>query len=108
MNSGSLNNRIIIEKRDIEKVKGITKEVWNTFYSCWSHINNLYGSELYKSLEIQQQNVLNFTVRYSKKLDILNAKEYRIKWKNRVFNIIAVDFHGFNKEKVTIKASEVI
>lgn len=108
MNSGSLNNRITIEKRTIKKIKGVSTEIWDTFYSCWSFVNSLYGSELYKSLEIQQQNVLNFTVRYSKKLDILNTKEYRITWKQHVFNIIAVDFHGFNKEKVTIKASEVI
>lgn len=108
MNSGSLNNRITIEKRTIKKIKGVSTEIWDTFYNCWSGINSLYGNELYKSLEIQQQNVLNFTIRYSKNLDILNTKEYRITWNKRVFNIISVDFYSFNKEKVTIKASEVI
>lgn len=108
MNGGDLNNRITIEKRTIVKIKGVQTEVWDTFYTCWCSINSLFGNELYKSLEIQQQNVLNFTIRYSKKLEVLNTKEYRIIWNSRKFNIIAIDYFGFNKEKVTIKASEVV
>ena len=108
MNSGDLNNRITIENRTITKVKGVPTDVWSTFYSCWCFINSLFGNELYKSLEIQQQNILNFTIRYSKNLEKLNTKDYRITWKNRVFNIVSVDFYGFSKEKITIKAQEVV
>ena len=43
MNSGSLNNRITIEKRTIKKIKGVSTEIWDTFYSCWSFVNSLYG-----------------------------------------------------------------
>ena len=74
MNIDNFKERITIEKRKIVKIKGVSTEVWDTFYSCWCSINSLFGNELYKSLEIQQQNVLNFTVRYSKKLDILNTR----------------------------------
>jgi SPP1 family predicted phage head-tail adaptor len=108
MNIGKFNNRITIENRTITKVKGVPTDVWNTFYSCWCSVNSLFGTELYKALEIQQENVLNFTVRYSKNLEILNTKDYRINWKNRVFNIISIDFHGFTKEKITIKAKEIV
>lgn len=108
MNIDNFKERITIEKRTIVKIKGVQTEVWNTFSTCWCSINSLFGNELYKSLEIQQQNVLNFTIRYSKNLEILNTKEYGITWNNRIFNIIAIDYFGFNKEKVTIKATEVI
>lgn len=107
MNIDNFNNRITIEKRTITKVKGVQTEVWNTFYSCYCSINSLFGTELYKALEIQQENVLNFTVRYTKTLENLNTKEYRIVWKDRNFNIIATDYFGFSKEKITIKAKEV-
>lgn len=107
MNIKNFNNRIIIEKRTITKVNGIRKEVYTDFHKCWCSINSLYGNELYKALEIQQQDILNFTIRYSKNLEELNTKDFRIKWKNRIYNIVAIDFYNFNKEKITIKAQEV-
>ena len=107
MNIKNLNNRIIIEKRTVTKINGIRKEIYTDFYKCWCGINSLYGNELYKALEIQQQDLLNFTIRYSKNLEELNTKDFRIKWKDRIYNIIAIDFYNFNKQKVTIKAQEV-
>ena len=108
MNIDKFNTRIVIQKRTLSKVKGVTTEIWNTYYSCWCGINSLYGTELYKALEIQQENVLNFTIRYTKDLENLNTKEYRIMWGIRTFNIIATDYYSFAKEKITIKAKEVI
>ena len=108
MNIDNFNNRITIEKRTMTKVKGVQTEVWNTFYLCYCSVNSLFGTELYKALEIQQENILNFTIRNSKNLDNLNTKDYRIKWGTRVYNIIATDYFNFSKEKITIKAKEVI
>lgn len=108
MNSGDLKQRITIQKRTTKKVKGVPTDVWDTFYSCWCSVNSLFGTELYKALEIQQENVLNFTVRYTKTLETLNTKDFRVIWKDRNFNIIATDYFGFSKEKITIKAKEVL
>ncbi len=117
MNIDNFNNRITIQKRTTTKVKGIPTDVWDTFYSCWTSINSLYGTELYKSLEVQLENILNFTVRYTKTLEALNTKEYRVIWgkkivdgieKDRIFNIIATDYYSFNKEKITLKVKEVV
>jgi len=129
MKIDGLNKRIVIQKRTTTKVKGIPTDQWDAFYTCWCSINSLFGNELYKSLEIQLENVLNFTVRYTKDLEALNTKEYRVVWgkktvdevtivdgikkvnkveKDRTFNIVATDYFSFNKEKITIKAKEVI
>lgn len=108
MNIDNFKQRITIQKRTITKVKGVQTEVWNTFYSCYCSVNSLFGTELYKALEIQQENILNFTIRYTKTLENLNTKEYRIMWGTRVFNIVATDYFGFSKEKITIKGKEVI
>lgn len=105
---GRLDKKITIEKRTIVKEKGVPTEKWDTFFTCRCSINSLYGTELYKSLEVQLENVLSFTVRYTKTLEVLNTKEYRVIWGSRIFNIIATDYFEFNKEKITIKAKEVI
>ena len=108
MNIDNLKQRITIQKRTVTKVKGVPTDQWDTFYSCWCGINSLYGSELYKALEIQQENILNFNVRYTKILENLNTKDYRVMWGTRVFNIIATDYYSFSKEKITIKAKELL
>lgn len=102
------DKRITIQKRDIIKVKGIPTDDWKDYYSCWCSINSLYGNELYKAIEVQLQNMLQFTTRYSKAIDNLNTKDYRVVWGNRKFNIIAADYFSYNKEKITIKAQEVL
>jgi len=105
---GRLDKKITIEKRTTTKVKGVPTESWDAFYTCMCSINSLFGNELYKALEIQQENIINFTIRYAKTLENINTKEYRVKWGTRIFNIVAPDYHGFSKEKITIKAKEVI
>lgn len=108
MNSGDLKQRITIQKRTTTKVKGVPTDEWDDFYTCWCSVNSLFGTELYKALEIQMENVLNFTVRYTKTLDNLNTKEYRIIWKTRTFDIVATDYYSFTREKITIKAKEIL
>ncbi|WP_160684694.1 phage head closure protein [Clostridium sp. C2-6-12] len=108
MNIDNFNQRITIQKRTITKVKGIQTDKWDIFYSCYCSVNSLYGTELYKALEISQENVLNFTVRYTKILENLNTKDFRVVWKDRNFNMIATDYFGFSKEKIIIKAKEVL
>lgn len=105
---GRLDKKIIIQKRTVTKVKGVPTESWDPFYTCMCSIDSLYGTELYKALEIQLENVLSFTIRYSKTLEALNTKEYRVMWGTRAFNIIATDYFNFKKDKITIKAKEVI
>ncbi|MDT8718987.1 phage head closure protein [Clostridium sp. 19966] len=108
LNINGFNQRINIQKRNIIKDKGVPIDTWDDYYTCWCSVNSLYGTELYKALEIQLQNIMQFTVRYTKALDNLNTKEYRVVWSNRNFNIIAVDYFSYNKEKIVIKAQEVL
>lgn len=105
---GKMTERIKIEKRTIIYSGGKKLEQWDEYYSCWAYCNNLFGKELYNAMQVKQENLINITVRYCKVLDNLNTKDYRIVWNNKTFNINLVDYHGFNKEKVTFKAMEVI
>ncbi|MDT8717607.1 phage head closure protein [Clostridium sp. 19966] len=108
MNPGILNERIMIQKRNLIKEKGIPKPVWEEFYGCWSGINNLFGNELYQAINVNLENTLNFTVRYCNRLDNLNTKEFRVVWKGRVFNLVYVDYLNMKKEKIILKATEVM
>ena len=41
-------------------------------------------------------------------MEALNTKEYRVKWGERVFNIIAADYGKYNRRKIVIKAQEIV
>lgn len=108
MDENNFNNRIIIQKRVTTKVKGIPTDTWINYYTCWCSIDSLFGQEAYKAIEINLENTLNFTVRYTKILDALNTKEYQILWGTRQFKVISTDYFNYDKQKISIKAKEVI
>ncbi|MFA9375757.1 MAG: phage head closure protein [Lachnotalea sp.] len=99
---------LTIQKRKKEVVKGRSSEEWTDYYSPWCDIKNLYGKELYNALEVDLKNVINFETRFCNKLDALNTKEYRIKWGERIFNLINVDYLNYKKNKIVLKGQEVV
>ena len=75
---------------------------------CWCEVKSLYGKELYSALEAKLENVVNFETRFCGKLEAINTKEYRVKWGERQFNIISVDYGRYERRKVVLKAQEVV
>lgn len=78
---------IIIEKMNTET------EEWNEFYSGHAEINKASGKEYVNIGSVISKNVFNFDLIYNKKLEdiIFNTEIYRIKYKNRIFNIVNAD-----------------
>lgn len=99
---------LMIQKRNKTVEKGRPVEKWDDYFKCWCEVKSLYGKELYSALEAKLENVVNFETRFCGKLEALNTKEYRVKWDERVFNVIAVDYGKYNRRKVVIKAQEVV
>lgn len=82
-------------------------------------MNNLWGKEFYAAKAVQAENTVEFIVRYSKDLEKINSKEYRIKTikdknatkekdKYRYFDITFIDNIKYENKWLKIKAVEVI
>lgn len=108
MNPGTLNNRIHIMKKLNIVENGFRKYDLEEFHSVWCRIQELYGKELYEAVNVKLENTLKFKIRYSTKLKDLNTKDYIIKWQDKEYNIIHVDYMNYNKKDIVIKAIEVI
>jgi SPP1 family predicted phage head-tail adaptor len=106
---GELKERIeinkIIEEKDSEGYKSYSSTL---IIKCWAKCNNFFGNELYQAINVKLENMLNVTTRYGKVLYNLNPKEIEIVWKGRKFDVIAIDYNGFDSGFVTFKAKEVI
>lgn len=82
-----LNKRIEIQEKIkvLDNYGGFT-ETWATLYTCWAEIKPMNTSNDFEANKISDKITYIITIRYTK--DIKN--NYRIKFKNRIFNIINI------------------
>lgn len=105
------NQKILFLKaiNTIDKDGYSSKSVEN-FYNCWCEVYNLSAKETYSSESIEK-NIFNFRTRYCKKLYEAffdgECTNYQIKFKNKIYNIIDVDFLGFRKKEILFKTERV-
>ncbi|MFR5264044.1 phage head closure protein [Clostridium sp.] len=89
---------------------GYISNATENFYSCWCEVYNLSAKEKY-STESIDLNMFNFRVRYCKKLDEAfydgECTGYQISFRNKIYNIIDVDFLAYNKDEILFKAERV-
>ncbi|CZR95557.1 Phage head-tail joining protein [Clostridioides difficile] len=97
-----LDNRITIEKLfngDTDD-RGYPIEGWQEYYSCWSDFKAVSGKEYISAKAISSENIVTFTIRYSEKTSLIiedteNTKRYRIKYKNKIYDIVYIsDFEN--------------
>lgn len=107
-NIGDLRHRITIEKYiTTQNENGFDIEKWTPYKTVGASINNLWGKEFYAAKAVQAENTVEFICRYSKNLETLNTKEYRIFWNDRAFNITFIDNIQYKNKWLKIKAIEV-
>lgn len=105
-----LNKRITIQELNGtgQNENGFDEEKWIDYKTVWASMNNLWGKEFYAAKAVQSEATIEFTVRYSKSLESINSKEYRLFWNNRVFNITFLDNIQYANKWLKIKTVEVI
>lgn len=109
MNAGSYRKRIKIQKLSVsENANGFETEEWTDFYGNYAYVNQLSGTEFWQAAEVKAHNTVKFTLRWHKKLDQINTKQFRIKMGERIFNITNVDNVMLKNETVKLSAVEVI
>ena len=95
-----MNKFIKIQKLDPET------ENWNEYYKGYAEVNKATGKEYFNAKTNITQNTFNFKVRYISKLEdtIFNTNQYRIIYKNNIFNIKNVDDKQEKRLKLTFVA----
>ena len=88
----AINKPIKIQKLNVET------EEWQDYYNCCAEVNKSSGSEYFNS---------KTKVRYLRKLEdtIFNSSQYRIIYKNNIFNIINIDDKQEKRLKITFVAN---
>ena len=83
----AMNKKIKIQKLNEETEK------WTDYYICYAEINKASGREYFNARTNITENTFNFKVRYINKLSecIYNTNQYRIVYKDKIFDVINID-----------------
>ena len=84
----------------VEDEEGIKKEEVEVAYTCWANRLNMSNSEFTKSYTTFNKYLISFRVRYCKFTKSLefNTKNYKVRYKNQILNIIsALDYKNAHK-----------
>lgn len=109
MKISELRHKIDIEKLTVlTNDRGFEEKRWVPYYSCRAKASNLHGKEFYAAMTINAETTIEFTMRSCIKLKEINTKEYRVKFRNKVFDILFIDEVLYNNTYVKFKVKEVV
>ena len=108
MNIALLNTRITIQKNTVVTDKiGNHKTTWTDFFSCYATVKSESGSEVNRTAETLEQNLMAITVRYCPETAKIGPTTHRILLGDDLYNITAVDHMNYKRKSLKIWCQKV-
>lgn len=108
MNIAAMNVRITIQKqKTTEDDVGNHKNSWHDYLSCWATPVHAGGSESEDAGTVNATDRIDFTIRYTKKLDGVDASKIRVMLGKTIYNVTDIDPMGFRKKSLKLKCQKV-
>lgn len=89
---------------------GNEKLMWSDLLSCYARVNGLYGQRYWRRAAQGAENTLEFTIRFSKKLNELITEnqltKFRVIFNGKRYKITGYDNIDFRNKLVKIKGVE--
>lgn len=105
MQSGDLNRRIIIGNTVVTtNDNAFESENFVEFCGAWAKINGLSNREFYTNKTTEQEDILNFTIRYRKNLD----ESMQIQYNNKAYEITGIDDYMEQHQFLTLRGRRVV
>ncbi len=109
MNISLLNEKIMIQKNMVDvDVIGNHVDKWEDYFSCHATIagssaGGKDGSEKRDAGQTLDVTDLSFTVRFCIMTACVNIKEYRIIFRDEIYDITGIDYMNFKKRALKFK-----
>ncbi len=104
--AGALNQRIIFQRQtsSVDEI-GNRLNTWSDYYTCWSAVSTsrLNTTEKTEAAQTLEQERLDFVVRYCPQTSEIRSTEYRIVFKERVYDIDSMDNLDFGRKLVKFR-----
>ena len=90
-------------RRTVSMEHGISRERWETVFTCWCGVEPLSGKEFWEAAAINRENEVRFTIRYRKGI----SAEMRIRLDGTVYDITSILDRNNRHEALEILARTV-
>lgn len=108
MKISGFNERVIIEKSTVYSDDiGNQLKRWEVYHTGFCHVNSQVAHETEGTAYILDDSKLTFTLRWQDKWQKLDAQSYRIRFKEKLFNIIGIDFMNYKGRYIKLHAQRV-
>lgn len=98
MHIAGMRVRITIKKNEtVTDRYGNHKTAWTNYFSCWATASNRTGDEDDEGSTSEEDDKMDFTVRYSSETAAVVSTKYRIVLMDRIYDIDHVDDMGFKR-----------
>lgn len=101
------------ERITIEKLTVIVDEIgnhtngWEDYYSCYAYPDTYTVDESIGKVDYENQTI-SFTVRACKKTKALTSTQYRVRFRNLIYNIVAIDMMNYNNKDIKIRCKKEV
>lgn len=105
MDSGAYRNLVTIQKyvEGFDDIGNPSNE-WTDYAHAYAYANGLSGREYWEAANVQQENTVEFIFRWKPFFDTVNTKQYRLVFRDRIYNINMIDNIQFRNKTVKIRA----
>ena len=108
MDIARLKVRITIEKSTV-KVDEIGNHTngWEDYYSCYAYPNTYTVDETESKVDYENKTIA-FSVRACEKTKALTSTQYRVRFRNLIYNIVAIDMMNYNNKDIKIRCKKEV
>ena len=105
MDSGAYRNIVTIQKyvEGFDDIGNPSNE-WRDYTKAYAYVNGLSGREYWEAANDNQENTVEFVIRWKPFFDTMNTKQYRLVFRGSIYNINLIDNIQFRNKTVKIKA----
>ena len=104
VDAGQYRNTVIIEVLNVEYDNvGNPVKKWKKWKKAKCSANGLYGSEYWEAAHTQNEDNLDLIFRWKKYMEYMNTREFRIVFKEEIFNILTIDNIKYKNEQVKMR-----
>ena len=108
MKIGNLNSKVTIQKQEVLKDRiGNHTNRWIDYFFCAAYIHHEKGDETFAAGTENDHSDMNVTVRHCSETKKVKAQGYRIRFDDEIYDIEAVDHHGFRNKTITFVCKKV-
>ena len=105
MHIAGMRVRITLQKNEtVVDAYGNHTNTWTDYFTCWATASSQTGQEEENAATTNEEDRMDFTVRYSSETAAVVSTKFRIILMDRIYDIDHVDDMGFRKNSIKFHA----